>query len=149
MRRPPPLWLIGTAFLVLPVLEIWAIIQVGSLIGAGWTLLLLVAGVVLGLWLIRRAGVSSVQTLAAGAVRGQVPAADLAQSAWTAVAGALLIVPGFITDLIAAMVVIPLVRRLAGRIFGRRAPRPQAWMPPDAPSQGSNDEPTVVRGDVV
>ena len=56
MRRRVPWWVLALLFVVLPVLEIYVLIQVGQVIGAWWTVLLLVADGFLGSWLMKREG---------------------------------------------------------------------------------------------
>jgi UPF0716 protein FxsA len=136
MRRPRPIPLLGAALLALPVLEILVIIRVGHWIGAVPTFLLLIAGVVLGSWLIRHEGRRSLRQFAEGLRRG-VPTTDaLANSGWIVVSGILFIVPGFITDAVGALLLLPWTRRLARRR--------------SVPSKPTADgEPTVVHGDVL
>jgi len=148
MRRPRLLPLIGAAVLAVPVLEILVIIRVGHWIGAGPTFLLLVAGVILGSWLIRRAGERSMAAMKV-AMQGGAPSTEgLASTGWMVAGGILLIIPGFITDAVAALVIIPFTRRLLGKLLGRFGPRKATWVPPGA-SSGDQTEPTVVRGDVL
>ena len=61
------------AFLVVPFLEIYAIIQVGHAIGAGWTILLLIADSVLGAWLVKREGRRAWSALQHSLGSGRVP----------------------------------------------------------------------------
>jgi len=135
MRRPRILPLIGAACLALPVLEILVIIRVGHWIGAGPTFLLLVAGVILGAWIVRREGQRSLREMAAGIRRGTPSTAGLADSGWVVLAGILFVVPGFITDVAAALLLVPRTRRLLVR--SRRVQTPD------------HGEPTVVPGDVL
>ncbi|MGN6161515.1 MAG: FxsA family protein [Marmoricola sp.] len=138
MRRPRPLPLLGAVALALPVLEVLVIIRVGHWLGAAPTFLLLVAGVLLGAWLIRREGERSLRHLADGLRRGSPSTRGLADSAWMVLAGVLFIVPGFITDVVASCLLIPWTRR---RLSRRRGVGPR---PPR-----TDGEPTVVRGDVL
>lgn len=148
MRRPRPLPLIGAACLALPVLEILLIVRVAHWIGAGATFLLLLAGVAVGSLLIRRVGQRSMRQMAS-VLRGGVPSTEgLASSGWFVLGGVLLIIPGFITDAVALLLITPVTRRILGRIFGRFLPRTTMWVPPAAPSD-DQAEPTVVRGDVL
>lgn len=148
MRRPRLRPLIAAAALALPVLEILLIIEVGHWIGVGATLLLLLAGVVLGSLAIQREGRRSLRHLTDGLRRG-VPSTDgLASSGWVVSGGVLLIVPGFITDVVGALLIVPVTRRVLGRMVGRFVPRQTPWVPPSAHS-GDPTEPTVVRGDVL
>lgn len=148
MRRPRLLPLIGAAALALPVLEIIVIIRVGHWIGAAATILLLLAGMVLGYWLIQREGKQSLAKMQSAIRQGQPSTDGLVKSGWRVVGGILLIVPGFITDVIAALVMVPFTRRVLGKLLGRFRPRNATWVPPTAPS-GDQTEPTVVRGDVL
>lgn len=148
MRRPRLRPLIGAVALALPVLEILLIIQVGHWIGAGPTFLLLLAGVVLGSLVIQREGRRSFQQLRDGLLRGAPSTDGLAASGWVVTGGVLLIVPGFITDIVGAVLIVPLTRRIVGRLLGRFGPRTAPWVPPGA-SSGDPTEPTVVRGDVL
>ena len=55
-RRSATAWLLIAAFIVVPILEIYVIIQVGQVIGAWWTIVLLIADSIFGSWLVRREG---------------------------------------------------------------------------------------------
>jgi UPF0716 protein FxsA len=109
--------LIGAGLLVLPVLEIALAIQVGLRIGAGWTLLALLAGSAAGLFVLRHVGLSAVRRLAtppgaAGSARSPRPPA---QTALVVLAGVLLLIPGFLTDVGGLVLLLPGVRRLLAR----------------------------------
>jgi UPF0716 protein FxsA len=100
-------------FVLLPVLELWLMIEIGGEVGALAVILWLVAMIVLGINLLRYLGASSMLQ-AAQNVRsgGAMPAQTLADGLFKAVGAVLLIIPGFITDLMALLCFIPLVRRL-------------------------------------
>lgn len=147
MRRPRLLPLLGALAFALPVLEILVIIQVAHAIGGGPTFLLVIAGVLGGAWLIRREGQRSMRTMLSRWRQGPPSTAGLARSGWVVLAGALLAFPGFITDVLAALVVIPWTRALLGRMIRRVGPRNTTWVRPAA--SGDQTEPTVVRGDVL
>lgn len=99
--------------LLLPVLELWLMIEIGGEVGALAVILWLVAMIFLGINLLRYLGASSMLR-AAQSVRsgGAMPAQTLADGLFKAVGAVLLIIPGFITDLIALLCFIPLVRGL-------------------------------------
>lgn len=101
------------ALLLLPALELWLMIEIGSEVGAVAVILWLAAMIFLGINLLRYLGASSMLR-AAQSVRsgGAMPAQTLANGLFKAVGAVLLIVPGFITDLIALLCFIPLVRGL-------------------------------------
>ncbi|MFB7125020.1 FxsA family protein [Kitasatospora xanthocidica] len=114
LRRVLPLLI--TAWLVL---EIWLLVQVGSWLGGLTVVLLLVAGVLIGGSLIKRAGLKA---LSAAIEQSKNPQSQQPQTgtSMTVLAGLLLIVPGFLTDLVALTLLFPPTRAL-WRAVGRRA----------------------------
>ncbi|MFI6922564.1 FxsA family protein [Nonomuraea spiralis] len=121
------------AFLAVPVLEVWLLIQVGSLIGGWPTAGLLVAGSLLGAWLVRREGRRVWRSLQAALSEGRVPDRALADGGLAMAGGVLLMVPGFFTDVVGLFFVLPftrpLMRRLASGFFDRRVRRMAAASP--------------------
>src|SRR4051812_38376207 len=97
-RRPAWAWAVLVAFLVVPILELWVLIQVGHAIGVGWTLVLLVADSILGTWLIKREGSKAYAALRATLEGGRLPHRELADGVLVVLAGALMLSPGFVTD---------------------------------------------------
>ena len=112
-----PLFLI---FIVLPLLELFVMIEVGSVIGAGWTVLLVVLTSVLGVALVRRQGRHAMADLQASMEDLRDPGRPIAHGALILLAGALLIVPGFLTDAAGAMLLIPPLRDWLLKRMGRR-----------------------------
>lgn len=112
------------AFLALFVLEVFVIVQVGAAIGYGLTFLLLVAGSLLGGWVVRREGGRTWRVLQESVRLGTPPERELADSAVVMAGGLLLVVPGFVTDVLGLLLVLPftrpLVRRLSGRLVERQ-----------------------------
>jgi UPF0716 protein FxsA len=108
------------------VVEILALVALGSVIGIGWTLLVLFAGALLGAWLARREGIRAAQALAAAVASRRVAHAELTDGLLVAAAGLLFIVPGLVTDLAGLLLVLPptraLVRRRLVRAAEERAP---------------------------
>ena len=94
-----------------PLLEILTALGIGSLIGWGWMLLALVAGIPIGFAIMRHAAFQTKVNL----VQGQPPQG--AQAA-TFVGGLLIAIPGFISDLIGLALVIPITRKLMVAAFG-------------------------------
>jgi UPF0716 protein FxsA len=147
------------------VIEIVALVALGSAIGLGWTLLVLLAGSVVGMWLARREGVRAAQALAEAVSNRRVPTAEVTDGMLVAAGGVLLFLPGLVTDLAGLLLVLPptraLVRRRLVRAAEERAPelrtariRSQApvvdgeVVEPDAPRPGRMViEGTVVPGD--
>ena len=97
------------------VIEIVALVALGSAIGLGWTLLVLLACSVLGLWLARREGVRATQALAEALNNRRVPTAELTDGLLVAAAGVLLFVPGLVTDVAGLLLLVPPVRALVRR----------------------------------
>lgn len=81
-----------------PLIEIYLFILVGGTIGAGWTVLAIIATAVFGLSLMRRQGLAVLREAQAAQARGQPPIAEAAHGIFILLAGALLLTPGFMTD---------------------------------------------------
>jgi UPF0716 protein FxsA len=113
MRRRIPWWVLALLFVVLPVVEIYVLIQIGQVIGAWWTVLLLIADGFLGSWLMKREGSRAWAALQAALSEGRMPARQLADGALVLIGGTLLITPGFVTDLAGLFCVLPLTRPVA------------------------------------
>jgi UPF0716 protein FxsA len=144
-------------FIGVPLLEIYVLIQVGQVIGPWWTILLLVLDSILGTWLIKREGSRAWQALRQALETGRMPGKELADGALILVGGTLMLSPGFVTDLLGILLILPVTRPAARRVLsaviGRRllagtflanARHPGSG----APSKGSRGGP-VVRGEVV
>jgi UPF0716 protein FxsA len=106
-----PLLLFGL-FIVVPVVEIWLIVQVGQAIGVIPTIALLLLDGFLGSWLVRREGKRAWAALRAASAAGRVPAKEAADGALVLVGGALLLAPGFLTDAVGLICILPLTRPL-------------------------------------
>ena len=116
-RRRIPAWLLLVAFVVVPLVEIFVLIQVGQVIGPWWTILLLIADSILGTWLIRREGGRAFAALRSALSSGQMPAKELADGALILVGGTLMLSPGFVTDLFGILLILPFTRPVARRIL--------------------------------
>lgn len=111
--------LLVLAFLVVPLLEIYVIVQVGQVIGAWWTVLLLLAESLFGAWIVRREGRRAWHGLRDATSGGRMPSRELADGALLLIGGTLLLTPGFLTDAAGFLLVIPPTRALARRILLR------------------------------
>ncbi|MEJ7831427.1 MAG: FxsA family protein [Nocardioides sp.] len=157
-RRRGLTWLLLVAFIVVPLVEIYVLIQVGQVIGPWWTILLLVADSILGSWLIKREGSRAWRALRAALDSGRMPGAELADGALILVGGTLMLTPGFVTDGLGILLILPFTRpvfrRVLARVVSRRlvASRP-AWRgdtgAPDAKRPGPRSQGSVVQGEVV
>jgi UPF0716 protein FxsA len=112
-------------FIVVPIVEIYVIIQVGQAIGALWTIALLVADSILGSVLMRAQGRAAWRRFNQAIAAGRVPAREVLDGVLVIFGGALLLTPGFVTDVFGLTFLLPptravirrlLVRRFAGRI---------------------------------
>ncbi|MDA0638242.1 FxsA family protein [Nonomuraea sp. MCN248] len=157
--------LLFLAFLVVPLLEVWLLIQVGSVIGGWQTVGLLVAAGLLGSWLVRREGRRAWRNLQESVRTGVMPERELADAALVLVGGVLLVTPGFFSDVVGLVCVLPLTRPLMRRLgwwfFDRRVKRmaaasPYAHLYPPQAGPVRADGPTggeprgkVVHGEVI
>jgi UPF0716 protein FxsA len=107
--------LLVVVLVVVPLVELYVIIQVGSSIGYGPTFLILIAISVVGAMLVKREGLGTLGRARAQLAEGQLPAGELADGVVIVIAGALLLTPGFVTDAIGALLLLPPVRMIARR----------------------------------
>jgi UPF0716 protein FxsA len=113
--------LIATVFLVVPIIEIYLLIQVGQVIGAGWTIFFVVLTAVLGVWLLRIQGLSMLMRAQRKLQENELPAREILEGMGLVIAGALLLTPGFFTDAVGFFLLFPptriwLVSRIASRM---------------------------------
>ncbi len=99
------------AVLIIPFAEIYLLIQVGGIIGAFPTILLVVFTAVLGAWLLKQQGFATFQRFQESLAQGVIPAYEMIEGPIILVGGALLLTPGFITDIIGFACLIPQSRR--------------------------------------
>lgn len=127
-------------FLIVPIIEIYLLIQVGSLIGALPTVVLVVLTAVLGAALLRSQGFATLGRIQATMARGEVPAIELMEGAMLLFGGALLLTPGFFTDAIGFVCLLPQLRKqvvlwvikrgmVSGTGFGGAGPSPSQHGP--------------------
>jgi len=118
---------LALAFLVVPVAELAVLVAVGSQIGYLNTFVLMVALSLTGAWLARREGLGAWRRLQAALVEGRIPTVEAADGALILLAGALLLTPGFLSDVVGVLLLLPPVRALLRRrlpgLLARRAVR--------------------------
>jgi UPF0716 protein FxsA len=102
-------------FIVVPIAEIYVIIQIGGLIGVLPTLAILVADALLGSLLLRQQGRAVWRRFTAAIGEGRFPGREAADGVMVAVGGTLLLTPGFITDVVGLVLLIPPTRALIRR----------------------------------
>jgi UPF0716 protein FxsA len=141
-------WVLVVAFIVVPLVEIYVLIQVGQVIGVWWTILLLVADSILGTWLIRREGGRAWRALQAALSSGRMPAKELADGALILIGGTLMLAPGFVTDAVGILLILPLTRPVARRLLTTVVARRLVVVPGPSSRRPPDDGP-VVPGEVV
>src|SRR4051794_38175395 len=110
-------------FIVVPVAELYVIIKVGDLIGAPLTIALLVADSLLGSWLLKSQGGTVWRRFQETMQTGRVPHRELFDGVLVIFGGAFLITPGFLTDILGVLLLIPPTRALFRRFLIRRGGR--------------------------
>ena len=98
-------------FMLVPIVEMWILIEVGGWIGALPTIALVVLTATLGLSLLKRQGLSTLMSARRKMAEGSIPASELVSGVMIAVGGALLLTPGFVTDAIGFALLIPQTRQ--------------------------------------
>lgn len=120
--------LLFAVFIVVPAIEIYVLIQVGQLIGVLPTIALLIADALVGTWLFKREGRKSWRALRDALESRRVPAKEVADGALVVLGGAFLITPGFVTDVIGVLCLLPptraVLRRALTGAVGTRLLRP-------------------------
>jgi len=138
--------------LLFPVLELYVFFRVGLAIGFFPALLLIIAGSALGVLVLRVAGLATALRARESLRSGQLPAEDMLNGALIAAGGLLLLVPGFISDVVGVLLLLPPTRHLlAGKIADRmqaQAMRQRAFgdQGPDMSPPGPR-RPNVIEGE--
>jgi UPF0716 protein FxsA len=127
-------------FILVPILELYLLIQVGSHIGALNTILLVLLTAGIGVSLLRKQGLTTLQRVQSQMQQGEIPALGMLEGMLLFFAGALLLTPGFVTDTIGFLLMIPPLRKLialwllerSGWIVQMQTRPPHHHSPPDA-----------------
>ena len=110
-------------FIAVPIAELAVIIQVGGAIGVWWTIALLIADSILGSLLMRSQGRAVWRRFNETLSSGRPPAREVADGVLVIFGGALLLTPGFLTDIIGLLFLLPPTRAVMRRLFLREAMR--------------------------
>mgnify|MGYP001027566632 FL=1 len=111
-------------FIIIPLIELAVILKVNSFIGIGWTLGLIVITAFVGVRLLRKQGISTLLRANQKMQQGQIPAQELAEGFLLALAGALLLTPGFVTDAVGFTLLVPATRKaLVHKVIAFITPR--------------------------
>ena len=104
------------AVILIPIVEIYLFIKIGSQIGAFTTIFLVFFTAIVGVYYARYEGINTLRSGMTQIIKNQIPAHELISGAAIAFAAVLLIIPGFATDLVGFLLIMPITRRL---ILGR------------------------------
>ncbi|HET9555494.1 MAG TPA: FxsA family protein [Actinomycetota bacterium] len=115
--------ILAIAFIVIPLAELAVLIAVGDVIGLVPTLVLLLVVSLAGAWLAKREGLAAWRRFNLALAEARVPTVEVADGAMILLAGALLLTPGFLTDVAGILLLLPPTRALARRLAPRLAER--------------------------
>ncbi len=106
--------------LFVPLVEIYLFIQIGGLIGAFNTILIILLTAVVGIFFVRLQGLSTLKSGVSQIYKNQVPIYEIMSGAALAIAATLLIIPGFATDVFGFLLIIPLTRNIIFSYLGKK-----------------------------
>ena len=98
--------------ITIPLIEIYLLIKVGSIIGAFNTIFLIFFTAVTGIYFAKIAGISTIRSGFNQLIKNELPVYEIISGAALALAAVLLIIPGFLTDLIGFLLILPMTRKL-------------------------------------
>jgi UPF0716 protein FxsA len=126
-------------FILVPIAEIYVIIQVGQAIGALPTIALLIVDSIIGAWLWRSQGRRAWAAFGEALRAGRVPHREILNGGLVIVGGAFLLTPGFISDIVGLVLLIPPTRALIARVITRMLLRrgPLRWATVVVPPGGA------------
>jgi UPF0716 protein FxsA len=113
--------LLVVLFIVVPIVELWLIIEIGGLIGVLPTIALLLADALLGSLLLRHQGRGAWRRFNQALAEHRFPGREVADGALIVAGGTLLLTPGFVTDIFGLLLLIPPTRAIARRLLRRLA----------------------------
>lgn len=131
-------------FLLVPLVEIYFLIKVGDVIGAGWTIFAVVSTAVIGAGLLRIQGASTLLRAQSSLAKGSLPAMEMMEGFALALSGILLLTPGFFTDTFGFLLLIPPVRRW---LINRNLQ--DATFTQGGFTSSSDSDPTIIEGEIV
>ena len=104
-------------FLTVPLVEIAILIKIGKVIGAGYTIALVIGTAILGAALLRTQGISTLAKVQTNINLGQLPAIELIEGLILLISGVLLLTPGFFTDMLGFLALVPILRQRLAQTF--------------------------------
>ncbi|MDT8404708.1 FxsA family protein [Sulfuriflexus sp.] len=139
-----PVHILFLLFLAVPLLEIYLLIEIGSVIGAIPTVFMVVFTAVLGAALLQAQGLSTMRRVQEATAQGELPAIEILEGFCLLIGGALLLTPGFFTDIIGFLCLVTPLRRALIKAWLRRRMRPP---PGPGPGPRSGDSSRTIEGE--
>ncbi|TWI58496.1 UPF0716 protein FxsA [Pseudomonas duriflava] len=135
-------------FLLFPLLELAVLIKLGSAVGVGWTLILLILSTFVGIGMVRVAGFATIWRARMRLAMGEMPEKEITQGLTLGISGILFILPGFISDVFALLILLPVTRKLLVGAVVRRLNIRTAGQFRSEPHNSSRPEgPKVIEGE--
>ena len=106
--------------LFVPLIEIYLFIEIGGQIGAFNTILIILLTAVVGIYFVKLQGLNTLKSGVAQLYKNQIPVYEMISGAALAFAALLLIVPGFATDIIGFLLIIPITRKIIFKFIGTK-----------------------------
>ena len=106
--------------ILIPLIEIYLFIEIGGQIGAGYTILFILLTAVIGLYFAKLEGINTIRSGMNQLTNNQMPIYEMLSGAALAFAAVLLIIPGFATDIIGFLLIIPFTRNLLFKFITKR-----------------------------
>ena len=106
--------------LFVPLVEIYLFIQIGGQIGAFNTILIILLTAVVGVYFVRLQGLSTLKSGVTQLYKNKIPVYEIISGAALALAALLLIIPGFATDIIGFLLILPITRNIIFRLLGKK-----------------------------
>lgn len=128
-------------FLLLPLCEIYFLLKIGVLIGAPLTILMVIGTAVSGAWLLRIQGFSTWMRLQKNLAEGRIPTLEMMEGPILLVGGALLLTPGFISDTLGFLCLLPVMRRKLARYLIEN------WLQSGLPPDSTKQAPHTIEGE--
>ena len=108
-------------FITIPLVEIAILIKIGNIIGAGYTITLVIGTAFLGVSLLRIQGLATLAKVHSSINSGQLPAIELIEGLILLISGAFLLTPGFFTDTLGFLMLVPILRRRFAETVDRKS----------------------------
>jgi UPF0716 protein FxsA len=137
-----PVHILFLLFIVVPLFEIYLLIEVGGVIGGIPTVFMVVFTAVLGAMLVQAQGISTLRRVQEASERGELPAIEMLEGVFLLIAGFLLLTPGFFTDFFGFLCLVTPLRRALIKAWLRRR-----MGPPPGPGPGTSDSSRTIEGE--